>query len=167
MSDLMDSIGMIFSTTDTASVDPGVMADAASALDQGAPVIDGSADVVAPTAPDVPDTASVAQPGLDTQPPAPVSEGATALPGSGVGNGIVDSNRGWFASLSPGAQQIIAKGVSGGAGAILAALQAQAQRNEAEKVRNQQREDYARRHQVPAISVNAFKPKGVIDAARG
>lgn len=84
------------------------------------------------------------------------------------GGGIINGAADWFRSLSPGAQAALAKGIAGGAGALMQAL---AQRNQLEAQREREereREDRRRRGAIPAFG-SAFtpKPSGIINGARG
>lgn len=164
MSDLVESLGMVFDSAVTGIGDlaTSFLSDAAKMFDAGTAALDTQApDVSAPETP-APET----PPTPDTQPPAPVSEGSAPIAGASPA-GALQSAPTWFQNLSPGAQAILGKSVSGGAAGLLAALSQKHLLEEQRRREDQQREDKIRRSYVPAISEGAFKPKGVIEAARG
>lgn len=169
MSDLLESVGMVFADAGSSVVDfaSSFLNDAASMFDSGA--TDTAATDVAAAAPD----ASAATPPPDVvppeQPPAPVSEGSTALSGaeSSVPTTSAASSPSWFQNLSPGAQAILGRSVAGGAAGVIAALSQKHLLDEQKRREDQKREDKIRRSYVPAIGEGAFKPRGVIDSAKG
>lgn len=106
---------------------------------------------------------------------APVSEGSTPIPGtapgsSGIINGAreaVNSIGNWYNGLTPASRFIIGTAISQGGSAIMRGIAQRDAQRYAQRVRDQQQEDYQRRHQIPAFGDNAFKPRGIIDGARG
>lgn len=173
MSDLVQSIGMVFDDvgSDISDLASGFLDNAAKAFDAGTLDDTTTPDVQAPavdTAPAADTTSPATSATPDTQPPAPVSEGSAPLTGmSGPPASSLQSAPTWFQNLSPGAQAILAKGAVGGAAGLIAALAQKHQLDEQRRREEQKRDDKIRRGYVAPISDDAFKPKGVIDAARG
>lgn len=85
-------------------------------------------------------------------PPVQTAPGAPGVPKTAVS---------WWQGLSPGAQQILAQGFSGGAAGMMQALAAKSAQEDAEKRDERQREDRVRRGSVPDFSA------GIINRARG
>ena len=115
-----------------------------------------------PTVPGAP-----AQPAPAPNAPAPAAPppdaAAPAQPGA---PGVPTSALSWWKNLSPAAQQILAQGFAGGAAGMMQALAAKNAQEDAEERENRMREDRTRRGAVPDFS-SAFKPRGIIDRARG
>lgn len=119
------------------------------------------AQVEAPKAAEPPQTAAV-QPPAST--PAPVVDRSTTLGKAGDNSG---SQGAWFKGLSPGAQAIIAGGITGGAGAALQALGTKSAQEDAKAREDRAREDKIRRGSIRPYGASAFTPKGIINGGRG
>jgi hypothetical protein len=108
-----------------------------------------------------PAAAAPAAQAAPSQPPAPPpTAGATPtaqVPGDA---GVPKSALTWWQGLSPGAQQILAKGFAGGAAGMMQALAAKNAQEDAEAREERFREDRRRRGAIPDFS------SGIIDRAR-
>lgn len=183
MSDLVSSLGMVFDTVATGVSDfaSGFMDDAAKLFDSGtfdnateaAPAADASS--VASTAADEAGAAPepAPQPKFDT-PSTDVAESGGSLELNSAGTapepfkaGALNSAATWFDKLTPNGKAILARGVAGGASALMQALSQQHALDFQKKRDEQAREDKMRRGQIPAFGENAYQPKGIIDGARG
>lgn len=88
----------------------------------------------------------------------PAFQGASATGSVTPDDGIISSTAKWFKDLSPGAQQVLASSVAGGAAGL---MQSMAQRNAQEDLREREqraREDRERRGRIAAFAPNAFTP---------
>jgi hypothetical protein len=103
----------------------------------------------APAAP--PSPAPVTDKSVPAQAPAGVPPAGPLAMGK-PGGGIINSAAGWFQGLSPGAQQILAGSVAGGAAGVMQALAAKNAQEDAVEREQRTRDDRVRRGAVPDFS---------------
>lgn len=190
MSDLVSSLGDVFSTTADVSSDPSLLQGAAAQFD-ATPAASAATDAAtvdtsvpqtdtgvlpseqSPDTPAVGNQPAVSSDGVpsaqelsgssDGGNSAPVSEGSTPI----AGTAPESSPASWYKSLSPAAQVILAKGVAGGGAGLLSALMAKQKLAQERELIDQKREDVRRKGEIQAIPEGAFKRRGLIDGARG
>lgn len=129
-------------------------------------------DVVTPEPVEAVPTPEVPQAAVPQAPqppvPPPVSETppqTTSTPGSNLGSkdgGIIAGAAKWFKDLSPGAQQVLAASVAGGATGMMQAL---AQKNAMDDARD--REERVRQDRIRRTTITPFAPNSLIGSRMG